>query len=162
MSSTVPGRYGILSLFMMVCIKEIFKHGRGYAFPRPSRCLKEGCGSSRIWKHGFADAYFEGYDTALYLRRYLCADCGSVYTLRPFGYWPRHHVPVRIIFHTLCHRITHGIWDKSHFTRQRQCNWLRALKRNIKVYLGISYEGEVLEGFYELLSIPIIPVIRLI
>jgi hypothetical protein len=162
MSSTVPGRYGILSLFMMVCIKEIFKHGRGYKFPRPSSCLKSGCGSSRIWKHGFVDAYFEGYDTALYLRRFICADCGSVYTLRPFGYWARHHVPVRIIFHKLCHRITHGIWDKSLFTRQRQCNWLRALKRNIKVYLGLSYEGEVLEGFYELLAVPIIPVIRLI
>jgi len=144
----------------MISIKEIFRLGRGYEFPRPPHCLKEGCGSSRIWKHGFVDVYFDGYDTALCFRRYICADCGCVYTIRPFGYWPRHHVPVRIIFSSLCHRIKHGVWDKSLFARQRQGHWLRALRRNIKTYLGMSFGGDVIEGFYELLNASVIPVIR--
>ena len=146
----------------MVCIKEIFRIGRAYEFPRPPNCLKEGCGSSRIWKHGFVYAYFEGYDTALCLRRYICADCGCVYTIRPFGYWPRHHVPVRIIFNSLCHRVKHGVWDKGLFTRQRQGNWMRAFLRNIKTYLGMSFGGDVNEGFYELVHASVIPVIRTI
>jgi hypothetical protein len=57
-----------------------------------------------------------------------------VYTIRPFGYWPRHHVPVRIIFNSLCHRVKHGVWDNGLFTRQRQGNWRRAFLRNIKTY----------------------------
>ncbi len=51
--STALGRYGILSLFLMVCIKEIFEHGRKYKFPRLAHCLKEGCGSNRVWGHGY-------------------------------------------------------------------------------------------------------------
>lgn len=150
----------LLSLFLMICIKEIFRLGRAYPFPRPPNCLKNGCSSNRIWGHGFADIYFDGYETPLCLRRYICADCGCVYTIRPFGYWSRHHVSVRIIFNSLCHRIKHGVWDKSFFSRQRQGNWLRALRLNIRTYLGMSFRGDGVEGFYELLHILVIPVIR--
>jgi hypothetical protein len=144
----------------MLCIKEIFVFGRKYPFPRPPTCLKEGCGSGRIWGHGYVDAYFDGYGTALVLKRYICADCGCVYTIRPFGYWPRHHVPIRIIFRRLCHRVNHGVWDKTSISKQRQGHWLRALQRNIKAYLGMSFFGDVMEGFYELLHKDKIPILR--
>lgn len=155
------GRYGILSLFLMVCIKEIFRQGRSYEFPRPQNCLKEGCGSGRIWKHGFIDAYFEGYETALCLRRYICADCGCVYTIRPFGYWPKHHAPIRIIVERICHRLTHGAWGRSAFTRQRQGHWIRALRNNIKTYLGLGFSGNNAEGLYALVHMGLQPVARL-
>lgn len=153
--------YGILSLFFMLSIKEIFERGRDYPFPRPPNCLKDGCRSGRIWGHGYVEAYFEGYETALVLKRYICAECGSVYTIRPLGYWPRHHVPIRIIFQRLCHRVRYGVWGRSYFSRQRQGHWLRALQGNLKVYLGTSFTGSVVEGFFELLHKDKIPIIRL-
>lgn len=151
----------ILSLFFVLCFKEIMRLDRKYPFPRPPNCLREGCRSSRIWGHGYVEAWFEGYDSPICLRRYRCDDCGCVYTIRPFGYWPRHHVPVRVIFQRRYHRITHGMWDKSHgFTRQRQGHWLRALPRNIRAYLGLTFGGTVLEGFYELMHTGRMPVLR--
>ena len=118
--------------------------GRRYRFPRPPNCLKEGCKSQRLWGHGYTEAYFDGYDKPICLRRYRCEDCGCVYTIRPFGYWPRHHVPVRIIIQRLCQRIKQGVWDKSKgLTRQRQGHWLRALKKNIKIYIGLSFQGSI-------------------
>jgi hypothetical protein len=39
---------------------------------------------------------------------------------------------------------------------------LRALGRNIKTYLGLGFGGDLLEGFYELLEIGMVPVNRLL
>jgi hypothetical protein len=157
-----PGRYGILSLFLMVCIKEIFARGRGYEFPRPPHCLKEGCGSNRVWGHGYVGVWFYGYTSLVYLKRYRCADCGCVYTVRPSECWPRHRTPIIIILRRISHRIREGVWDKScGLTRQMQGNWLRALKKNIKTYLGMDFAGELMEGFHELISAGRIPVQRI-
>lgn len=147
-------------LFSMLSIKGILEMGKEYAFPRPKTCLREGCGSCRVWGHGFVEAWFEGYGKPVWLKRYICADCGCVYTIRPFGYWPRHRVPARIIFRSLCHRIEHGKWEKGVFTKQRQVNWLKALRKNIKIHLGMSFAGDVIEGFFELLHGGRIPVLR--
>ncbi|NOZ69665.1 MAG: hypothetical protein GXP46_10595 [Deferribacteres bacterium] len=150
-----------MSLFFVVYFKEIIRLGRRYPFPRPPNCLREGCKSRRLWGHGYIEAYFEGYEGPISLRRYRCRDCGRVYTIRPFGYWPRHHVEVRIIIQRLCKRIKAGKWDKSDgLTRQRQGQWLRALKKNIMAYLGMSFRGSITEGFYELMYTGRIPVQR--
>jgi len=45
-------------------------------------------------------------------------------------------------------------------SRQRRQHWLRALSKNIKIHLGMDYEGDYLEGFYELAHRGRIPVIR--
>jgi hypothetical protein len=42
-----------------------------------------------------------------------------------------------------------------------QGNWLRALKKNIKTYLGMDFAGELMEGFHELISAGRIPVQRI-
>ncbi|MEW6248950.1 MAG: hypothetical protein AB1555_19945 [Nitrospirota bacterium] len=147
-------------LFFMAGIKSLVERGRSYPFPRPRVCLKEECQSSRIWSHGYVDAYFDGYAGALSLKRYICADCGCVYTVRPFGYWPRHQVAVTVIFNRLCHRIRHGRWGDSPLSRQRQGHWLRALKRNVLFHLGLHFAGDLLEGFHELLRQGIQPVKR--
>ena len=124
--------------------------------------MKEGCKSHRIWGHGYVGAWFEGYDKALCLKRYICADCGCIYTIRPLGYWPRHHVPIRIIFRSLCHRVTQGVWDRTSFTKQRQGHWLRALGRNIRIVLGLDFTGDLMEGFFELLHRGRVPVVRML
>lgn len=158
-TSTASGRYDLLSLFLMVCIKRLFELGRSYPFPRPPTCLR--CGSPRIWGHGFKDSYYEGYDSALPQKRYICAECHCVYTLRPFGYWPRHHVPATVILGSVCRRIREGAWKADTLlSRQRRQHWLRSLARNIKVHVGMDFEGDPMEGFYELLHQGRIPVAR--
>ena len=125
----------LLSLFLMVCIKELFSCRQEYLLPRPPSCLRPGCSSMRIWKHGFKDAYFDGYAAALPLRRYICADCGCVYTLRPFGYWPRHHAPAIVILSSICKRIQDGHRGmKESLSLQRQRHWMQTLGRNIKAH----------------------------
>jgi hypothetical protein len=150
-----------LSLFFMMCVKEILRLGRRYPFPRPERCLHAGCGSSRIWGHGFVERYFDGCDAPVELRRWRCPDCGCVYTIQPADYWPRHHTPIETITQGLSYRIKHGFWDKAlGFTRQRQGHWLRALRDNIKMRLGMSFNGGMLAGFYELVLLPMVPIVR--
>ncbi len=145
----------------MVCIKEIFEHGRKYKFPRPSHCLKEGCGSNRVWGHGYVGVWFYGYESLVYLKRYRCADCGCVYTIRPAECWPRHRTPIMTIIWRIRHRIKEGIWDTSRgLTRQMQGNWLRALRNNIRIYLGMDFARELMDGFHELISSGRIPVQR--
>lgn len=145
----------------MMSVKEIFRLGRKCPFPRPRLCLREGCGSTRIWGHGFVGRYFDDCDGCVELRRWRCADCGAVYLMRPFGYWPRHRAPIRVILKSLCHRILRGSWDTtSGCSRQRQDNWLRALKRNILAHLGMSFAGGLLSGFHELVPLLRVPVLR--
>jgi hypothetical protein len=124
-------------------IKEIYERGRDYTFPRPGHCLKEGCRSNRIWGHGYVGVWFYGYKLPVYLRRWRCADCGCVYTIRPADCWPRHRTPIIIILRRLKHRLSEGVWDISHgVTRQAQGNWLRALNPSSAVQnLKVNYIG---------------------
>ncbi len=152
-------KHNILSLFFFISNKDIFRLGRAYIFPRPPNCIR--CKSKKLWGHGYVYAYFEGYNSAISLRRYSCDDCGCVYTIRPFGYFPRHHVEIRIIFDRICHRTTKGVWDKSNgFSRQRQGHWLRDLIKNIRIYLGFDFKADVVDGFYDLMHKYKVPVIR--
>jgi hypothetical protein len=81
--------------------------------------------------------------------------------MRPFGYWPRHHAPIRIILKSLCHRVLRGVWNKAlGFGRQRQAHWLRALKKNILAFMGMSYNDSLMTGFHELVPVMSVPVLR--
>lgn len=151
----------LLSLFFMMGVKEISQLGRKCRFPRPRVCLREGCGSSRIWAHGFVTRYFDDCAGGVELRRWRCADCGCMYVMRPFGYWPRHHAPVRIILKSLCCKVMRGFWNRDlGLSRQRQEHWLRALTQNILIHLGLCFGGGTMFGFHELVPLLTVPVIR--
>lgn len=145
----------------MMCVKEIFRLGRDYPFHRPERCLREGCKSTKVWGHGFILLYIEGYAERLPFRRWRCPICRRVYTIRPCGYWLRHRVPVWTIAEALRYRTTQGFWNKTMgFSRQRQQHWFRALKANIKAHLGMDFSKGFMEGFSELASRGLVPVLR--
>jgi hypothetical protein len=160
-SSAASGlRCGLLSLFFWMSVKEIFRLGINFPFPRPERCLKDGCGG-RVWGHGFVERYFDGFGKALFLRRWRCPDCGTIYTIRPHGFWSRHHAPIQTVCRSLCHRLRHGTWDRSlGLSRQRQNHWFQALKKNILSRLGMSFRRRILRGFHELVPLITIPVVR--
>jgi hypothetical protein len=66
-----------------------------------------------------------------------------------------------IIIKRIVHRLKEGMWDTGNgLTRQAQGSWLRALKKNIKVYLGMDFIEGLMEGFHELISSGRIPVQR--
>jgi hypothetical protein len=157
-----PGfRCGSLSLFSMICVKELFMLDRAFPFYRPERCLREGCKSTKIWGHGFVLLCIEGYAEPLPFRRWRCPICGCVYTIRPCGYWSRHSAPVWTISEALRYRLTHGFWNKTLGpSRQKQGHWLRALKTNIKAHLGMDFSEGFMEGFSELISRGLVPVFR--
>lgn len=160
MISAAPDLWcGPLSLFIMMCVKEIFRLGKDYPFYRPDHCQR--CGSAKVWGHGFVSLWIDGYDEALWFRRWLCPVCGCVHTIRPFGYWPRHHTPIHVIVTGLYHRLKYGFWFKSQGpSRQGQQHWLRALRKNIKAHLGMDFVGDLMDGHRELVIRQLVPVVR--
>jgi hypothetical protein len=138
-----PERTYPLVLFVAVSVKSVFEQGREFSWPRPTRCPR--CGG-RIWGHGFVAAYFDGFDECLWLRRYRCRDCRSVFRLRPFGYFSRFQAPTSVIRFRIFHRLKTGRWPPG-LSRCRQGHWLRALVRRVLVYLGHQWQGRLLEGF---------------
>ena len=113
-----------------------------------------------MWGHGYVARYFDGHGL-VYLKRWICADCGCVLTIRPAGYFPRHHRTIIGILESITHRLKTGQWIRGpDLTRQRQGHWLRALRKNIKVYLGLEWVNNTLNGFSKLVSLGQCPLLR--
>ena len=144
-------------LFIAAKIKEIFRLGRAYPWPRPEICPR--CRQRGVWGHGYVLAYFDGFDEGIFLKRYRCPGCGCVIRLRPDGYFSRFQAPIDTIGFNLSHRLKHGRWPPG-LSRSRQGHWLRALKRKVLAYLGQGWKGRLLEAFEHLLVQGINPVSR--
>ena len=130
-------------LLVEACVKKIFQLGRQYPWPRPERCFL--CGG-RIWGHGFTPGYFDGFDSAVLLRRYRCPDCRALYKLRPKGYWSRFQASIATIRQSLAQRLTRLRW-RADLPRSRQQHWLRGLILQVRFRLGSSWTGCLLEAF---------------
>ena len=104
-----------------------------------------------MWGHGFVGAYFdEAGSERVLLKRYRCPECRVVIRIRPSGYWRRVQASIAEIRQCLFHRIRKGRWPpRSNPPRQRY--WLRALKRQVRGQLGMSWAEKLEEGFEELL-----------
>lgn len=113
-------------LYFNIPVKEIFEQGKGYEWPRPKRC--PGCGSGRLWGHGYVERYFEGFVEALWMKRWRCADCGGVHTMRPKGFWRRFRYSVTKVVKSLKEKILTGEW-LGELARQAQQYWWRGFGR---------------------------------
>lgn len=139
-----------------VCVKEIFEKGKGFVWPRPSCCPR--CGG-RIWGHGYAEAFFDGFGKALLLRRYRCPDCKVVLRLRPKAYFPRFQASILAILSGLSHRFQVHRWP-SFLSRQRGGHWLRALLRRARMEWGLGWRGDAWEVFWDFWGRGVVPVSR--
>lgn len=150
----------ILILFVEVCVKRLVELGRQYRWERPERCPK--CQSVRVWGHGYVSAYFdEAGSQSVFLKRYRCSQCRVVMRLRPLGYWRRIQATVTAVQQCVLHRVEKGRWPpRCNAARGR--HWLRALKRQVRTHLGMSYAERIAEGFFELLSLGVCAVSRAI
>ena len=137
-------------------LKQIARSASRYPWPRPKRCP---CGSHRLWGHGFVDKLFEGFCTALKMRRYRCPCCGGTIGLRPAGYFPRHQSDQESIRTALAHRIGKGRWPRGCVTNRAR-HWLSALRRNVLAVLGVPALSDLLSGFDQLVKLGRVPVSR--
>jgi hypothetical protein len=151
-------RNRVLILFVEVCVKSLVEQGRKYHWQRPERCPR--CGGVRVWGHGYVTAYFdESGSHGVYLKRYRCPQCRVVIRVRPFGYWKRIQAAVIAVQQCVLHRVEKGRWPpRCNSARGR--HWLRALKRQVRTRLGMSYAERIAEGFFKLLSLGVCAVSR--
>ena len=149
---------GVTQLVLFVCasVKEIARLGRTYPWLKPAACPR--CGS-KLWWHGFVEAWFSNYDHCLYLRRLFCPHCRSVHRLKPQEYWRRYRSPVTEIRSSIQQRQDKRCW-RPDLPRSRQRQWWRRLRRMIHLFLGVSFGEANLEGFDRLICTNIIPVTK--
>jgi hypothetical protein len=151
-------RNKVLILFVEVCVKRLVEQGRQYSWERPERCPK--CQSVRLWGHGYVEAYFdEAGSRCVLLKRYRCPQCGVVIRLRPSGYWRRIQATVATVRQCVLERIEKGRWPPNS-NPPRQRHWLRALKRQVRTRLGMSWAERLTEGFSELVRLGVCAVSR--
>ena len=136
-------------------IKQIFKLGKKYKWQKPAKCHH--CKESTIWGHGFVLSFFDGFGQGLYLKRYRCPYCHTVFKLKPQGYFNRFQADIKLIFSSIMNRVCRIrylpqlSWSRQHF-------WFTALKRNILAHLSNSWGKGILAGFFELIRMGKIPV----
>lgn len=145
-------------LSIVLDLKQIYRVGRKYPWPRPKRCR---CGGNRFWGHGFVLMFFDNFPKGLEMRRYRCPLCGCVVRMRPDGYFARHHQSSNRIRDTLFHRIKTGRWPLGCETNCSR-NWLRALKRNAMAMFGNPALSNLLDAFDRLTELGWVPVSRTI
>ena len=151
-----PSKPTILVIFVQLAVKQLFKMGRDFLWPKPEGCPR--C-RSRIWGHGFVPAYFDGYDQPFWLKRYRCPDCGCVIRLRPRGYFPRFQASIHTIRDCLSCWVHTRRW-KTGPSPPRQRHWVRALRRHLVLHEGLPGIPDLMAGFDRLLDQGIIPVSR--
>ncbi len=152
-----PKKGELMILPVVVGLKEIYKKGRDYLWPRPEVCPC--CKAGRPWGHGFVLAYFDGFASGLLLRRYRCPHCGCVIRLKPLGYFDRFQAPIETIRTAIDCLIKKGA-SHSGVSRTRGTHWLKALKRKARAYFGDSLQNHLLAAFDRLVEMGEVPVSR--
>lgn len=125
-------------LHVRVDVKQLCERGREYPWPRQKRCLI--CGSCRVWGHGYAPRYFEGFPCHLWVRRLRCPDCRTVYTVRPHLFYRGFRYAIATILTSLMMKIAHHRW-LSHISRQAQQYWYRGLRLQTFRFRSVSSPG---------------------
>ena len=146
-------------IFVGVSLKEIFKKQRKFVWPRPDGCPR--CRMSKLWGHGYVEAYFDDLTGPVYLRRYRCPECRCVIRLRPKGYFPRIQASIETIRTSLGHRLREGRWPAG-TSRSRQRHWLNRLITKTIGLLGNAWKDRLLEAFDRLLCLGMVSVSRTI
>lgn len=104
----------------------LISQGKHYPWPRPQRCPR--CGGLRLWGHGYVGRYFNPFSEPVWIKRWRCAECGSVHTLRPDTHWRRFWTALRQIVACLETKLEGGRWRKG-VSRQSQQYWLRGYQK---------------------------------
>ncbi len=80
-----------------------------------------------MWGHGYVERDFDfgdGLIERVWIKRWRCPCCGTIYTMRPSSHWRRFLAPLKTIMASLHKKLRDGLW-LSQITRQRQQYWRR-------------------------------------
>lgn len=133
-------------LIIEINLEKLSVSGKKYSWNKPLNCLK--CGSSRIWWHGYTTRYFDGYNTCFWIRRVICADCGSVHTFRPISHYSRKQASITIILSTLILKIVSGKFSNKEISRQRQEYWYKGFIKKINRFKNCK---DILKALFTLI-----------
>jgi hypothetical protein len=111
----------------VIVLEKLQALGKEYPWNCPGYCPK--CRSKRLWGHGYVIRYFQGFAEGLYLKRWICPDCGSVHTLRPKTHQARIQYSKHIIRESLIVKLSTMKFSEKWVYRQVQQHWWRNLKR---------------------------------
>ena len=103
-------------------VAQIATEGKDFNWNRPI-CP---CGSEKVWGHGFVIRFFVGFIAGIFLKRFRCPNCRTVFTMLPEGYGRRLQTRIEVIVEALVSRLQHRGWP-SGLPRQRAGHWLRTL-----------------------------------
>lgn len=139
-------------------LKQIQQQGKDYAWPRPQACPR--CQHWKVWGHGYALRYFDGFSAALPMKCYRCPLCGCVITARPDVYFPRIRSCMQDIVTCLTQRLEQGRWPALSLRRSRLRHWLANLAGQVRIYLTDTWSCGLLAGYEELRARGLIPISR--
>lgn len=103
-----------------VPVAQVAAQGKDFNWIRP----KCGCGRKKVWGHGYVTRFFEGFALPLWLKRYRCPGCGTVFTMIPASFARRYQSPAATIWSSIGARLTSRSWPRG-LPRQRGGHWLR-------------------------------------
>jgi hypothetical protein len=150
-----PNKADSMILFVAVDLKQVSALGRKFIWQKPDLCPC--CRQSHLWGHGFSDTYFEGFTSALPMRRFFCPACRCVIKCRPKGYFSRFQTAIDTIKSHLVARLDTGRWPVS-LAGNRGRYWLAALKAKTLAYLGLDWIKRLGQAFDRLCRLNIVPV----
>jgi hypothetical protein len=119
-------------------LDELFSQGKDFKWERPCACPK--C-QGKIWGHGFVSRYFQGFSSALWIKRFRCTACRAVIAFRPSDYWPRLQTSAEAIFRALLGRLESHCWPQG-VSRQRAGHWLAGFLRSLRLHPEWGSRGE--------------------
>jgi hypothetical protein len=136
-------------------LNHIYEQGKNFPWIRPRECLR--CKNDKLWGHGFASRFFDGFMQALFMKCYRCPECGCVITLRPETHFRWIQAPIAVILSAITCRVQAGRWPAGG-SASRKRHWLFNLRNNIKAHLANTWDQGDVAGFARLQALGIVPV----
>jgi hypothetical protein len=145
----------VLILHFTVDVKVLCDMGKKFPWLKPLRCPR--CGGVRLWGHGFAPRYLEGFSEFLWMKRFRCPDCFAIHTCRPLGFLRGFRYSAEVIRSSLLKKIMENGWVRG-VVRQNQQYWYHCLRKWASRLENVKLPSSAhLESF---LSARIFPVIE--
>jgi len=130
-------------LSVSVNLPLLHRAGKAYPWERPGQCPR--CRGVRLWGHGYVARYFDGEPLPLWMKRWRCAECAAVHTVRPHTHWRRFLAPWWLILVSLLQELAEGRW-LSLVERQRQQYWKRGYLKQRQIAGGLAGVDELHEA----------------
>jgi hypothetical protein len=121
-------------LYQSINIRLLAERGKKFNWKKPSSCPI--CGMP-VWGHGYRFCFFEGFTSALPLKRYRCSGCNIVITIRPSSHWSRFQIAISRIISTIRYRLKNFRWPPDTI-RQRAGHWMRRFINRCKLDFGFN------------------------